>query len=399
MLLRITDGTTTVTIHDDSSSPTTPLLGAQYIPLPGSGMYATETAQVVWSGAVSTLRSVTNDIERLFAQASDRHADAETFVEYRPTNSGDIYRSPLTSDSQLVWPDDRLRRQMSATNATGEFALVLARENYWEGPETQLATGTIKNGTTSPYNVLSLTAPAGALPTPLTVSVINASGASISPTDYYLNVDAYVGMTTNQHLLTGPTTVGLADGRVYLFAVSSTVLGKWLGRDAHLTLALSSSFTGYVYAAVYTTLGGVYAEVYRGSERYINGRSLIDLGSVPLPPGGRANTNVAVAAGVYDTATLSTSFMQIAPAENALKLHQIGYITANNTGVYEDGREQEAWAGTSSTRYEIIRRSGGPLLAYPDRTNRLHVLFDEGSNVVERSMTVTATARPRRTSL
>lgn len=400
MLLRVTNGTTTVILNDNSGSPTTPLAGAVYFPRdPGSQMYVTETARVGFAGSVATLRTVANNLERLFAEASDRNAP-DVYVEYRPTDSGDVYRSPLTSDSRVVWPEEKGARQMATTTSGGEFAAIFVRANYWEGPEAELASGTIKNGTTSPYNILALSDPGGTMPCPLSLEVINATGGAISPIDFYFNVDAYVGMTTNQHLLTTPTSVGTGGGTVYLFSVSATVLAKWAGRDAQLILALSTAFTGYIYAAAYTTISGVYQEVYRGSERYISGRKLINLGSIPLPPGAQANTSFAVAAGVYGASTLSTSFLQIAPAENALNLHQIGYATADGTGVFEDGIERRAWAGTVGTRYEIVRRSGGPLLAYPGRSNRLHMLFDEGSNfTATRDMTVTVNARPRRATI
>lgn len=401
MLCRLTDGTTTVTLHDDSGSPTTPLVGAVYFPLDsGNGPLISETARVIFSGAVATLRSVTNDIERLLARASDPYADLDTYIEYRPTDSGDIYRSPLTSDSRIVWSEDRTLRQMGATNTTGEFALVLVRENYWEGPEATLGTGTIKNGTTSPYNILALTAPAGSLPTPLIVEIENASGTALSWRNFYLNVDAYVNMTTNQHLLSQSGSTAITGGTVYRFDVSSSIVDKWAGRDAQLVLALSSSFTGYIYAAAYIYHSSVYTEIYRGQERYVTAGRLIDLGSLPIPPGGNANASFAVAVGVYDAATISASFLQIAPAEHALHLQQLGYSIADGFAVFEDGRERQAWANSSALRLDIVRRSGGPLLAYPDRTNRLHLLFDESSNfIATRDTTLTVTARPRRRTI
>lgn len=401
MLLRVTNGTTTVTLDDNSGSPTTPLLGAVYFPRdPGAQDMVTESARVAFSGAVATLRGVTNDIERLLREASDPNAP-DVYVEYRPTDSGDVYRSPLSSDSRLTWSEVKAARQMQSTSTSGEFTLVIVRANYWEGPEEELGSATIKNGTTSPYNIVALTAPSGTLPAPLSIVTENAAGATITARSYYFNVDAYVGMTTNQHLLTSPTTSGITGGTLYIFDVPYAVLSKWGGRDAHVMLALSSLFTGYLWVAVYSTIGGVYAEQYHGAERYIAAKELIDLGAVPLPPGGRANTSVAVVVGVYDPSSLSVSFLQIAPAANGLQLHQSGYNTPVDWGVAEDGIEREAWFGITSTRYDIVRRVGGPLLVYPDRASRLHVLFDEsgGSFVETRGTTVTATVRPRRATI
>lgn len=399
MLLRITDGSTTITVNNDGGSPTSPFVGAVYFPRdPGSADTVTESASVGFNGAVSTLRSNVNDIERMFHQASDRNA-ADVYVEYRPTDSGDIYRSPLTSASRVVWSEDKSARQMHDTNTSGEFAMILVRASYWEGPEATLGTGTIKNGTTSPYNALTLTAPAGTMPTPLNVEIINATGGSLSPIDYYLNVDAYVGMTGNQHLLTSSTTVSA----VKIFEIPTAVLSKWAGRDAQIIVALASASPAsfYMYAAGYTTIGSTFLEILRGNEHYVNDRKLINLGSLPIPPGAEANIDFGIGIGVYPTdTTTSISFVQIAPAENAVNLRQVGYNINNGGGVYEDGQQRRAYSVASSNKYEIVSRSGGPLLAYPDQTNRLHLLFDEGTTfTASDSMTLTATARPRRATI
>lgn len=396
MLLRITDGITTITLNDDGGPESVPFVGAVYFPRdPGGADTVTETASVGFSGSVASLRININDVERMFSQASNRNAP-DTFVEYRPTDDGDIYRSPLTSDSRIVWSEDKSARQMGQTTTSGELGMLMVRAAWWEGPVTTLANGTTKNGTASPGNYLTLTAPAGTLPTPIKVQIINAAGVSLSPVDYYLNVDTYIGMTANQHLLTSSVTVGA----VKVFEIPAAVLLQWAGQDAQIIVAISTSSPTdfYMYANMYVTIGGTYLQVARGGDHYISGRKLIDLGSLPLPPGGDANINVAIGIGVYPTTVTNTiTFVQIMPADNAVNLRQIGYLIAVGGGVVEDGREGRSYSIASGNKYEIVRRSGGPLMAYPDRTNRLTLLFDEGSAFnATRNMTVTVTARPRR---
>lgn len=399
MLLRITDGTTTITFNDDSGTPTTPFVGAVYFPRdPGSGDTVTETTDIGFNGAAATLRTNINDVERMIRQASNRGAE-DVFIEYRPTDSGDVYRSPITSDSRIVWSDNKSARQMHQTNTGGELAFIIVRASWWEGPSTSLGSGTILNGTTSPYNAITLTAPSGSLPTPLVVTVANDTGGALSPIDYYLTLDTFVGMTTNEHLLTSATTVGA----LRIYDVPTGVLTKWAGQEAQIIVAITSASPSsfYMYAAAYVTIGAVNLEVLRGNEHYVDDRKLVNLGSLPIPLGEVADIDYAIGIGVYPTDTTYTlSFVQITPAENAVNLRQIGYSISDGSSIVEDGRERQAYHSAAGNKYEIVRRSGGPLMAWPDKTNRLHVLFDEGSVfTASRQMIVSATARPRRATI
>ena len=394
MLLRIES----VTLQNNAGTPTAPFVGVTYFPrYPGGDQdTVTETIQAFFNGSTSTLVSLVNDIENDLDRAGDPGEDP-IYLEYRAGDSGTIWRSPIVG-GRVVWSDDIRERSIAATTATGQLSIIVERRAYWEGAESTIGSGTVKNGTASPYNALTLSTISGTLPAPISVNIDNANG-SINTRNFYLNIDNQVGLTTNQQFLTSSTTVGA----LKIFSVSSSVLGKFAGQDAQIIAGIASASVSqyYMYSALYTTIGGVYQELMRGKERYVNGGELVELGSLALPPGGNANADFAVAVGVYPTSvTYTMSFVHIAQARHALHLIQPAYTLSSTAAIQEDGTNETAWMENGGSTYELIRRSGGPLMVYPGKTPRLHLLWDTTAGLVTtESMSLTVTYRPRRKTI
>lgn len=407
MILKITDGTTTVTLNDDSGTPTVPFVGVRYFPLAGTGATVVDTATVAFSGSNSVLKTQVNRIEALLEQAKHSHLPT-VYMEYHHNISGYQSRSPLVG-GRVVWSDERAKREVYQGNAFGEFDLIFERANYWEGPEEAAAAmALIRNGDTSPYNDVNLNTISGALPTPLKVTINNnVGGGSMFTNKFYLGIDQ-IDLDGTEHMLNGGSTSwGSAinhSTRLFTLPIPTDFLDKTQGRDMHILAGFSSLVASFLYlkASVYTSIGGIHILAHAGNEKEVGNRKLINLGTLPIPPGGVANSEIALCITGYSTnpGSATLDFVQLIPATNSVELTQTGYQINSSTSIVEDGIEEVAYTTNGTVRYQIIQRSGGPLLAYPQRNNRLYVLFDEGNSFnASKQMTVTVNYRARRITI
>lgn len=409
MLLRISNGTTTVVLDSDSGSPATGLAGAIYIPTEGDGQTVTETIEVVFSGVSDSIISAMTTVRRLLAQAAEAQINpgvGRVYVEYAIVSSLASWRSELTG-GRLVWPTDRLQRQLQNTTAAGQLGIVITRLDYWEGPEEDLIESySILNGTSSPYNAMTLTAPTGDLPTPVYVEMVNQNPDN-DARRFILTMDSFAGLTTNQHLLTsgaGAQSWGSAvthDNLMWTLTIPNAVAAKLTGFDVNVAAAFSSLPDNvYVRATLYSLVAGsLYIPLSNGGEKYSSDRSVLNLGTVQVPR--LINGNLVVVVSIYSTVAGSAtlSFVQITPARGAVSLRLDDEWISNDAIIY-DGANDGAWYDAGTGRYPTVSSEGGPLMAWPGRTNRLYILFDEyGSFTPSRNLAVTVYARPRRRTL
>lgn len=402
MLLRITDGTTTVTLHSDGGSPSSGLFGARYFPRdPGAAETVTETAEVGFSGTTETVIATINSIEKLLNAAGQ----IDTYIEYS-RNGLSIHRSPIVG-GRVVWSDDRAKRQIyGAGDTVGEISVVWERANYWEAnSDSTIGSFTVKNGIASPYNGVTLTTVNGNLPSPVKVKVYNGNGVEIDARNYYLSMDSFAGMTGTEHLFSSGA-VSWAGAithatLMWIMPLTSTFLTKNAGDDVQVVAAFSSLSMGiYMRASLYMVRDGLYVPIQHSGERYIVSK-LVNLGSLSIPT--VANSGLALVLSVYSpTAGSGTlAFAQLTPADGAVWLDLAGYGWKSAESVVEDGLYEHAYVESGSDLLNLVRRSGGPLYAWPGRTNRLFLLFDEGSGAYDgtRDATLIVTHRPRRSTV
>lgn len=410
MLLRITDGTTTITLNNDGGSVSTGLIGARYFPITGDGETTTEPITVAFAGTSSNALSSIREIKRLLSDAKVRQTEmgnARVYLEYQISSSDSVYRSEII-DGRDDWGESKQLRQIYESDVAGELTLFIERLDWWEASASvSVGSATIRNGNTSPYNIVTLSTIPGSLPTPLSIECVNAAGATLNARSFYLNVDAFAGMTTNQHLLipstatvswTGSTT---HSSILYALPLSATILSKLAGKSINVIAAFSSITSGiYLRAGLYSSYGGVYAPLNTANEQYVvSSRTMFDLGTLEVPKVATGGLVVVITAYATVTGSATLSFAQVAPSSNAMKL-EAAYTMAVGEKVGHDAIEDVAYFVSGGVNYPTVRKSGGPLFAYPGRTNRLHLLFDEhGSFNASRQMTVTVACRPRRRSI
>jgi hypothetical protein len=214
-------------------------------------------------------------------------------------------------------------------------------------------------------------------------------------------------MTTNEHLLIPATATVNWTGSVghnsilYALPLSSTVAGKLAGKSISVIAGFSAISAGiYLRAGLYLLYGGVYTPINLSNEQYVeSSRLLFDLGTLEVPK--VANGGLVIVISAYSSATGSATLAlaQVAPATNAMNL-AAGYTWAAGEKIGYDAIEDMPYFATGGINYATLRKSGGVPMAYPGRSNRLHLLFDEfGAYNQSRQSTVVVTCRPRRSTI
>ena len=422
MLLRLTDGTTTLTLSGAGT-----YLGATYFPTSQPGVdRITETVPLVLEGTETAIRSAVNDIEQLFAAARTRQRNLtpRVYVEFRPTDSGDIFRCEIL-DGSAPYDQDPAKRSLYSAVSTVQIAVIWTRRSKWQGPEEEIylssPTQTERLGGVTSYNNDNGATPnwfqaaanriKGTQPAPVRLRITNASGTGLLWRNFHIGNNVYSSPASADVWLLGSEAVSGAaanwtsgtthNSLAWIFPLSATLLGQTQGRTFRVLAAFTVGFAanGYLLAHVGPYIGSTFIKQHSTVSERQSGNQLLDLGELPIPPGGYnvASAGAALVITVRGTGVGSGTidFVQLMPTDSYRKLEQIGYTASNGDAVEDDGIEGGAVAILSGTRNGIVSAAGEPLMVYPERINRMHVLFDEGGNFVAgRQVTVQAWYRP-----
>ena len=422
MLLRLTDGTTTLTLSGSGT-----YLGATFFPTSQpSATTITETVPVILEGTEAAIRGAVNDIEQLFAAARNRRQTLtpRVWVEFRPTDSGDIFRCEIL-DGSAPYDQDPAKRSLYSAVSTVQIAVIWTRRSKWQGPEEEIylssPTQTERLGGVTSYNNDNGATPnwfqaaanriKGTQPAPVRLRITNASGTGLLWRNFYVGNNVYSSPASADVWLLGSEAVSGAaanwsaatthNSLAWIFPLSATLLGQTQGRTFRVLAAFTVGFAanGYLLAHVGPYIGSTFIKQHSTVSERQSGNQLLDLGELPIPPGGYnvASAGAALVITVRGTGVGSGTidFVQLMPTDSYRKLEQIGYTASNGDAVEDDGIEGGAVAILSGTRNGIVSAAGEPLMVYPERINRMHVLFDEGGNFVAgRQVTVQAWYRP-----
>lgn len=421
-LLRITDGTTAVTLSGDGGV----ILQASYVPASGEvGGTVEEDARIVLEGTASQLQAKLRTIQQLFAQARrwrDSGRLERVYVEYQHEGDSAAWRAELR-DGAVTWPDDAMQRRFSASQAVGSVVIVSwERASEWEGASTALtwgagaaSTATITNGDGSPYNAADVTSGsiAGELPAPVELRIKNAAGVGVAWRDFHIANLGEPGFSTNQHIL-APATAASSwasysdhSFQRWICAVSSTVLAKCAGMPFRVIATFVSASAGiYFRATTNVDIDGAYLPLARGPERYAGDTTaelVLDLGVLSVPPGGELSATdgikIVVSARLASAGAATMDHVQLLPAAEYVRGQQSGFTTGANDEFVLDEINNRVYLD-DGTHYNIALRRGAPLTVVPGRANRFAVLAREsGGYVPARSMVLSGSYRPRRLTL
>lgn len=422
MQLKLYDGTTTLILSNSA-----PALGASYFPTweDGAGE-VTETAVLILEGTAAAIQAATQAIEAMLSDARNRSATGSprVYVLFSPQDSGSTFRSEVL-DGALTWSAEPLKRRLKATTNTVEVAVTWTRRNYWEGDETEiylssssqterLSGVTVYNndnvGNTN-YFQAAANRVIGALPAPVKVRVTNASGSSLGWVNFHLCNNVFSAPASADVWLLGSEAVGGAavswggGGSThatnhFIFSLTTAIMGHAQGRYFRALMACTGITSGiYVRAQVGSYIGGIFQSLWTGREVLVSGQ-LVDLGVFPIPPGGfevtTASAALVITVRTASGGSITLDFVHLMATDAYRWLRQIGYLATNGESVEDNGIDGGAYVLSGSSKVPIIRAYGQPLLVWPNRINRMHVLFDEGTTFTPtRQMTVRAWYRPR----
>ena len=433
--LSITDGTTTFSLS------TTNAMLTLYVPTEAQQgeTSVTESVELMfYAASASAMQTAIQTLQRLLEGVRRRQqwgVGPRVYFQFQPDGDATTWRSEML-DARLEYKEDTLnvfaQAKMPAT-------LLVQRVPYWEGALTQipLTNQSASNNTsgitiynhddsgTNHDNYVQIAAAdvGGSLPAPVKLQLTNNTGSTVNYKQILLACNAFCDPGNFAHILegeakaSGGSTGSNADSSGSSYAtltvntsashqwdLSATFLQDTQGHDFHVLARLRSiNGTVYMRPAVYEATGN-YA-LWQGDEIQagVLTDTLLDLGTVPLPPGGYATAYAAqrlsVAMRSASSVVVETDFLAFFPANTFRKLRMLSTI-ANSTAIVDDQTEGRAYSITSSADTPNVVTAGMPLTVWPNTLQRIFVLWSlaDLSAPIASTLSVKAWYRPRRAS-
>lgn len=439
MYLSISSGATEIAL-----SGTAPIRGCTYFPdtaqqRAGEWQPVTETAEVNLSGTAAAIRSTVNSLENLFLLAARREVTGvgeRVFVNYKPVDTdATAYRSEIT-EGRVVWSTNPGLRRLGDTNPFAQIAVIWTRAYWWEGAEVEAqlsangqaaATGgrTVTNDPASGNWVQAAAQVTGLLPTPARIVLTNNSGATRTYTRVYLALNANsdpINLTTflqGEARASGGTVTNDATcsggQRLDFTLSSSTVTFTWSlsqanmqrtdGRRARVLGRFLNTSGALLVKPQMRSSGG--AVLWEGDElalaTLIYGE-WIDLGIVPLPPGGYAGAYAAHSLALVfrgtGIATLDVLQLSMLDSYRAVDLPALGLPVVNGAALVLDGNEGLAYMQAGGVNTSLPTGVGGPIMLLPGLTQRIYIVHNlnevAGYAPIGTTFSVQLLYRPRR---
>lgn len=432
--LSITDGTTTFSLS------TTNAYLSLYVPTeaqPGETS-VTETVELIfYAASASAMQTAIQTLQRLLDGLRRRQqwgVGPAVYFQFQPDGDSTTWRSEML-DARLEYKEDTLSVYPQAKMPA---SLLLQRVPFWEGALTQipLTNGSATNNTSGLtiynhddggtnhdcYVHIAAGDVGGSLPAPVKLTLTNTTGSTQTYTQILLTCNAFCDPTNFAHVIEGESkasggstssdasysngsyaTITINTQGVHQWDLPANFLQDTQGYDFHLLARLIADGTVYLRPAIYEATGN-YA-LWQGDETQVTllSSALIDLGVVPLPPGGYATAYAAqrlyIGMRSASSVIVQTDFLAFFPANTFRKLRLLS-STANSTAITDDQTEGRAYSTTSSVDTPNVAVSGMPLTVWPNMTQRIYVLWSlaDLSAPIAQTMTVKAWYRPRRAS-
>ena len=439
MYLSIGNGTTTVVLSGGGA-----IAGCTYFPVSPTmknGAYedVTESGEIVLRATEANIRATVNEIERLFEQAARRQAGElvpRVYAEYRPVPNDTLWRSEIL-EGRVTWSENPGLRRLKDINPTVKIGFAWRRRFFWEGAETEAELSTSGSGAALGGKILynhddsgtnhdnwvqiAPTQITGVLPAGVRVGVYNVMGSPRTYRRLFLAVNALSDPANFSHILeaenrlSGGTVQGDANAsngnRVSFTLNDSSVTLTWALPAATLQRAAGRLFRllATVLSASGSPVGTVTPRIrdsanlntlWRGETVAMPAASgIVDIGTLPLPPGGFSSGYGALTLTLTftGTGTWTLDFLQLTPTDSLVIAAGLA-PTPNNAGVIIDGIDERSYVvNTDSTQYGYVAVSGGPLLLRPGTLQRL-ILLCETDNGFDPAMLMLVRVwyRPRR---
>ena len=439
-VISITDGATTITFTQANGYQV--LAYDMVTPESSGGKLAddvAETLEVIVSGADGAqVQTRIGALSRLLDSARRRTAwgvGPRVFLQLRVDGEPNTWRTELY-DAAMTPQEDTLRLW---PNFAPTFDITIRRAAVWEGALAQIPlTNVGGSANTTGLNVylhddtgrdnyveIAADGVGGNLPTPLHLELTNNNGATVQLARLYMGCNAFSDpanlpptlqaetiRATGGSVVAGDSSCSndgyvahtFTNSAVQQYTLSAALLRAARGYDFHL-LARFRSLTGAAYVRPYIyDSTGVYP-LWMGAEVEIapTSPSVVDLGVIPLPPGGY--TTLAGALRLYlawrttGTISVESDCFVLLPA-NTFRLLQIQGPVPANAIVVDNGPEAKAFVRSGTSELPFVAPQGLPLTVWPGLAQRIYFTWNllDGSAPVTQTLSVKAWHRPRRLS-
>lgn len=443
MILRITDGTTTINLTGGTNSF---YLAEGYAPVAPELSVIEATAQAVRDGgdvtavtrrniaetaalavvasAFSTVQTAIRGLEMLLQQAQHRQSTgkgAQVWVEYRAADSGDVYRSELLYGR--LEPDSELTTAAWVAASAVRVTVMWQRRYYWEGARVELAldntsTPSKTTGGVTVYNHSDSTAGhdnyvdiaagdvAGVLPVPLELSFYNSYNNATRTWQVYIANNVFASPTTLTHILEAENRTYVAGGAAATVnadssggyyqeatwaADSETTLLRWDLSAAFLAMTKGNRFR--VLGRVTYASSGLRARLrtllsvttIAETPEVAVAAGLVDFGVVQLPPYLTGETDLYVLTfelrgRCVGGGTFRLDYLQFTPLDGYRELVPRGYGAAYTTTIVDNGTTNSLYVQWgASGKTGHYVAHGSPVMLWPARAQRLYFLCTNSS--------------------
>lgn len=409
----------------------------------------TETIEISVLGATTAeVRSNLETIEKALHTAKLRQmlrAGDKTQLRYQVDGDSTLFQSEIldgrleiVTGGMAVWGNKILPVRIHIT-----------RRYYWEAvtaTELQLsskasgtpATGgkTIHNQNDSSegnYVQIASSQVLGSLPSPIKISLLNNSGSAKSYRNIYMAVNAFNDPANFAHFQEGESSIFSGWGTAVTgqtscsnngyvtktFAAGGTDYFKWTLSAAALQdtvgkrFRMLARFNGYTTGTTEIKVRPVIMDdsglITLDSDEEVTLPStqtdLVDLGVLPLPPGGYDPLGAAHVLGLamrstLASATVNLDYIQLTPLDSYRHIVMLGNQIANGDAVVDDGMENQVYSLESGAHHYILSPRGAPLMVWPGLTQRIYILHDTGASAaIANTFSVQVLYRQRRLTI
>ena len=400
---------------------------------------------VVYGSTTAEMQGRINAIERMFVTAERRNmtgSGPRVFLHIQASGESATWRGEVLAGL--------LELDKSAMSVFGQaqvkVELEVTRRAYWE--DTTLRNLPLTNGNgagaTSGLNIvnhddsgtgddnwvqIAADQVTGVLPAGVQVRLTNDIGATRTYSKIYLALNAFSDPANFTHVLEGESRTSggsvvsdaaYSNGQALSFTIGSGVTPGTSTFVWTLPAATLQDAAGRPFRLLARFAGGIGTTTAYAEVRAANGTSvlwrgdsvalpdlyggLLDMGVVPLPPGGYSTAYGALTLALTFTgiATRYLDFIQLTPMD-AFVLLECMAPCAHGEAVMYDSIEDRQYILSGSAELGYVTASGGRLLLQPGVINRLIVLQENSTGTnrgeISESFTALVRYRPRRLTI
>ena len=400
---------------------------------------------VVYGSTTAEMQGRINAIERMFVTAERRNmtgSGPRVFLHIQASGESATWRGEVLAGL--------LELDKSAMSVFGQaqvkVELEVTRRAYWE--DTTLRNLPLTNGNgagaTSGLNIvnhddsgtgddnwvqIAADQVTGVLPAGVQVRLTNDIGATRTYSKIYLALNAFSDPANFTHVLEGESRASggsvvsdaaYSNGQALSFTIGSGVTPGTSTFTWTLPAATLQDAAGRPFRLLARFAGGIGTTTAYAEVRAANGTSvlwrgdsvalpdlyggLLDMGVVPLPPGGYSTAYGALTLALTFTgiATRYLDFIQLTPMD-AFVLLECMAPCAHGEAVMYDSIEDRQYILSGSAELGYVTASGGRLLLQPGVINRLIVLQENSTGTnrgeISESFTALVRYRPRRLTI